>query len=179
MPIESDPIGVAILGMIDARTAGVTLTANPNTGDESMIVIEANWGLGESVVSGFVTPDCFILDKGKLKILEKKLGDKNKFIRCTENGIAEEDIPQEKRSIFCLTDEEVKEIGRFGKLIEEYFKGVPQDIEWAVTGPSTGKSDVFFPSDQTCRDRCKEERNGYNSGSADAKVKSEWKLGSQ
>ncbi|MCK4827080.1 PEP/pyruvate-binding domain-containing protein, partial [bacterium] len=61
LPLESDPIGVCILGMVNARTAGVTLTADPNTGDHSKIVCEANWGLGESVVSGSMTPDFFFL----------------------------------------------------------------------------------------------------------------------
>jgi pyruvate,water dikinase len=144
LPIESDPIGVAILVMVNARTAGVTLTANPNTGDDTKIVIEANWGLGESVVSGSVTPDYFVLDKGSLDILEKRLGDKDRCISCSERGIAEEDVMADKSSEFCLSDEELKEIGRHGKFIEDHFNGIPQDIEWAVADDISGEGAIFF-----------------------------------
>ncbi len=144
LPIESDPIGVAVLGMINARTAGVTLTADPNTGDDTKIIIEANWGLGESVVSGAVTPDYFILDKRTLGILEKRLGDKRRCICCTESGVVEKDVRTDQCSEFCLSDEELKEIGRYGKQIEEHFQGVPQDIEWAFGGESVKESDISF-----------------------------------
>jgi pyruvate,water dikinase len=66
IPIETDPIGVAVLAMINARSSGVMFTAVPRTGDDSKIVVEANWGLGESVVSGAVTPDHFVIDKHSL-----------------------------------------------------------------------------------------------------------------
>jgi pyruvate,water dikinase len=62
-PLESDPIGVAVLKMVNARAAGVLFTADPNTGDSSRMIIEANWGLGESVVGGEAMPDVYILDK--------------------------------------------------------------------------------------------------------------------
>ncbi|HMB30700.1 MAG TPA: PEP/pyruvate-binding domain-containing protein, partial [Desulfohalobiaceae bacterium] len=63
MAIESAPIGVAVLKMVNAKCAGITLTVLPSTGDTSKILIEANWGLGESVVSGEITPDQFVIDK--------------------------------------------------------------------------------------------------------------------
>ena len=141
MPIETDPIGIAILGMINARTSGIMLTAVPHTGDDSKIVIEANWGLGESVVSGAVTPDYFILDKNSLDILEMKIGEKSKCISCSEKGVIEEEVPFDKSSEFCLTNEELKEIAKYGKLIEEHFRGVPQDVEWAI---SSNGNNVFL-----------------------------------
>lgn len=144
LALETDPIGVAVLGMIDARTAGVTLTANPNTGDHSQIVCEANWGLGESVVSGSITPDSFVLDKETLEILEKKLGQKERCISCTEQGVIEKEVPPDKTSCFCLGDEEVKEIARYAKFIEDYFEGVPQDVEWAVSDEFPAGSNIFF-----------------------------------
>ena len=130
-PLESDPIGVAVLKMVNARAAGIIFTANPNTGDTTRMIIEANWGLGESVVSGESTPDVYILDKESLKIREKKLGPKSRYVTFKEVGVAEEEIPPEKSGQFCLSDEEVKEIGKLGKILEEHF-GVPQDAEWAV-----------------------------------------------
>ena len=130
-PLESDPIGVAVLKMVNARAAGVLFTADPNTGDRSRMIIEANWGLGESVVGGEAMPDVYILDKESLEIIDRKLGSKGKYITFKEKGVAEEDTPTEKSSAFCLSDEEAKEVGRLGKILENHFN-VPQDTEWAV-----------------------------------------------
>jgi pyruvate,water dikinase len=129
--MESDPIGVAVLKMVNARAAGIIFTADPNTGDTTRMIIEANWGLGESVVSGESTPDTYILDKESLEIRERKLGPKSKYVTFKEVGVAEEEIPPEKSGKFCLSDDEAKEVGKLGKILEQHF-GVPQDAEWAV-----------------------------------------------
>ncbi|MBP1699521.1 MAG: phosphoenolpyruvate synthase/pyruvate phosphate dikinase, partial [Deltaproteobacteria bacterium] len=86
-PLEDDPIGVAVLKMVNARAAGVVFTADPNTGDTSRMIMEANWGLGESVVSGELLPDVYVLKKDTLEILEKKLGKKSKYVTCKELGV--------------------------------------------------------------------------------------------
>jgi pyruvate,water dikinase len=131
IPLESDPIGVAVLKMVNARAAGIIFTADPNTGDTTRMIIEANWGLGESVVSGESTPDTYILDKESLEIRERKLGPKSRYVTFKEVGVAEEEIPPEKSGKFCLSDEEAKEIAKLGKILENHF-GVPQDAEWAI-----------------------------------------------
>jgi pyruvate,water dikinase len=131
LPLEDDPIGVAVLKMVDARTAGVLFTADPNTGDMSKMILEANWGLGESVVSGELMPDVYVLKKDTLEILEKKLGRKSKYVTCKELGVAEEECPADLSGTFCLRDEEAKEIGKLGILLENHF-GAPQDVEWAI-----------------------------------------------
>jgi pyruvate,water dikinase len=131
LPLADDPIGVAVLKMVNARAAGVLFTADPNTGDLSKMILEANWGLGESVVSGELMPDVFVLRKDTLDILEKKLGKKSKYVTCKEWGVAEEACPADLSGTFCLRDEEAKEIGRLGMVLENHF-GVPQDVEWAI-----------------------------------------------
>jgi pyruvate,water dikinase len=131
LPLEDDPIGVAVLKMVNARAAGVVFTADPNTGDTSRMIMEANWGLGESVVSGELLPDVYVLKKDTLEILEKKLGKKSKYVTCKELGVAEEECPADLSGAFCLRDEEAKEIGKLGILLENHF-GVPQDVEWAI-----------------------------------------------
>ena len=131
LPLENDPIGVAVLKMVNARAAGVIFTADPNMGDMSKMILEANWGLGESVVSGELMPDVYVLKKDTLEILEKKLGKKSKYVTCKELGVAEEECPADLSGAFCLRDEEAKEVGRLGILLENHF-GVPQDVEWAI-----------------------------------------------
>ena len=131
VPLGSDPIGVAVIKMVEASSAGVMFTADPNTGDTSRIIIEANWGLGESVVGGETMPDVYVLEKESLHIIEKKLGTKKRYITVKEFGVREEETTPEMSSSFCLTDEEAREICRLGKTIEDHF-GVPQDTEWAI-----------------------------------------------
>ncbi len=131
MPLESDPIGVAVLKMVKARSAGVIFTADPNTGDTARMIIEGNWGLGEGVVGGELTPDVYILDKKSLKIREKKLGPKSRYVAFKKMGVAKKKTPPEKSGKFCLNNKEAREIGKLGRLLEEHF-GVPQDAEWAV-----------------------------------------------
>jgi pyruvate,water dikinase len=131
LPLENDPIGVAVLKMVNARAAGVLFTADPNTGNLDKMILEANWGLGESVVSGELMPDVYVLKKDSLEILEKKLGKKSKYVTCKELGVAEEECPADLSGAFCLRDEEAKEIGKLGTLLENHF-GVPQDVEWAI-----------------------------------------------
>ena len=130
-PLESDPIGVAVIKMVNVLSAGVLFTADPNTGDTSKMIIEANWGLGESVVGGEAMPDVFILNKDTLEIIEKKLGTKKNYIRFKTFGVVEEETTPEMRASFCLTDEEAKALGRLGIELEKHF-GVPQDTEFAV-----------------------------------------------
>ena len=131
LPLGSDPIGVAVIKMVNARSAGVLFTADPNTGNRSIMIIEANWGLGESVVGGEALPDVYVLDKESLEIVDTKLGSKKRCITCQEVGVAEVETSPDQCSAFCLSDQEVKEIGRLGKILEAHF-GVPQDTEWAV-----------------------------------------------
>jgi len=136
--LSSDPIGVAVLKMVNAQAAGIIFTADPNTGDTDRMIIEANWGLGESVVAGKVIPDVYTLDKKSLEIHSKKLGQKSEYVVFREAGVANEETPLDKRSKFCLGDKEIREIGRMGRLLEEHF-GVPQDVEFAID------QDLLFP----------------------------------
>ncbi len=134
-PLKTDPVGVAVVKMVNARAAGVLFTADPNTGDTTRMIIEANWGLGESVVGGEAMPDVYILEKEGLNLIEKKIGSKGKMITFKDVGVVEENTPADKCETFCLRDEEAQEIGRLGIQLEKHF-GVPQDTEWAVDNDS-------------------------------------------
>ena len=138
LPLESDPIGVAVLKMANARSAGVLFTADPNTGDQSKMIVESNWGLGESVVGGQSMPDVFVLDKEVLKPLKKTLGSKKYLVRFNDVGVVEEKTPPDMCEQYSLTEVELSEIGRLGKVLEAHFD-VPQDTEWAID------QDFHFP----------------------------------
>ena len=76
-------------------------------------------------------PDVFIIDKGSLEIIEKRLGTKKNYITFKTLGVVDQETTPEMRSSFCVTDEEIKELCRLGIALEKHF-GVPQDTEWAV-----------------------------------------------
>jgi pyruvate, water dikinase len=138
LPLESDPIGVAVLKMVNARSAGIIFTADPNTGDMGRMIVEANWGLGESVVGGESMPDTYVVDKKTFEVVERRLGTKLKCVLPTEQGVVNQETPEDKRCSFCLSEEELAQIAKAGVRLEEHF-GVPQDVEWAID------SDLPFP----------------------------------
>ncbi|MGF7060342.1 phosphoenolpyruvate synthase [Brassicibacter mesophilus] len=130
-------LSVVVQKMVNSRIAGVMFTANPITSDMGQIMINASWGLGEAVVSGIVTPDEYILDKGTLSVVEKNIAEKNTMVikNIDDVGTVEikvgEYLGYEKVTSPCLNDLEVANLGRNGMLIEELYKA-PQDIEWAL-----------------------------------------------
>lgn len=129
--IEAPCIGVGVVHLVKVRSAGVCFTIHPITGDPVKAMIEANWGLGESVVGGKVSIDMYILDKESMTVTEKTLGEKKMQIVPKDEGIAEVDVSPEKQAAYVLSDEEAAEIVRLGKGLETYF-GCPQDLEWAI-----------------------------------------------
>jgi pyruvate,water dikinase len=145
LPLESDPIGVAVLQMVDAKAAGVMFTLNPVNGDRSKISLGGNWGLGEAVVSGEVTNDQWMIDKVTLEIIERLIAQKT--LECTVDRATENivncSIPPERQSRPCLTDDELLELARQGKRIEKHF-GTPQDIEWVAERNSPFPQNLFF-----------------------------------
>lgn len=130
LPVDKAPIGVAVMRMVNAKSAGVVLTVVPTTGDTSRVVIEGNWGLGESVVSGDITPDKFIVDKANLAI-EANVSRKAKWVVPTTTGTAKADMPSHLQDVACLDDMEIRELVRVALNVEKHF-GVPQDMEWVI-----------------------------------------------
>ncbi len=138
LPLETEPIGVAVVKMVNARIAGIVFTAEPNSGDTSRVIIEANWGLGESVVGGESMPDTYFVDRKTLTVVDRRLGTKSKCVLPTDKGVIERATDADRACMYCLSDEEAVEITRVALRLEEHF-GVPQDAEWAID------SDLAFP----------------------------------
>ncbi len=133
-------ISVGVQKMVNSKAAGVMFTINPTDGDISRVVIEGSWGLGETVVSGSVNPDKFVVDKVMLEINERTIS--TKHIECVydlEKGeTVDADVPDERQCTCCLADDEIKALVRAAKNIENHY-GRPMDIEWAID------KDISFP----------------------------------
>jgi pyruvate,water dikinase len=143
LPLDWAPIGVAVMGLVDAKAAGVVLTVLPSTGDTTKVVIEGNWGLGESVVGGEITPDSFTVDKETLEIIDRKVARKAGMVRRGELGTLYEAMSDDIRDKPCLEDEEIKEIARTAMGVEEHF-GLPQDMEWVVDKNLPPGQNIFW-----------------------------------
>lgn len=134
-------ISVGVQKMVNSRAAGVMFSINPVTGDRNEIVIEGNFGLGETVVSGIVNPDDFIIDKESLKIKERRLARKTiQYLRDPKSGqTVHLEIPEKQQKIPCVSDDELNKLSKLAKVIEYHYKK-PMDIEWAID------KDLSFPN---------------------------------
>ncbi|RBW71189.1 phosphoenolpyruvate synthase [Bacillus taeanensis] len=130
-------LSAVVQKMVNSEKAGVLFTANPITNERNEMMINASWGLGEAVVSGIVTPDEYIVDKKRLKIVEKHIAEKNTLVVKKQNtvGTAEvavkEYLGQAQVSAQCLSEREIIHLSKSGIRIEELYNA-PQDIEWAL-----------------------------------------------
>jgi pyruvate,water dikinase len=122
--------------MVNSDTAGVLFTANPVTKDKTEVMIEANWGLGESVVSGKSMNDYFVLDKATLTVRDKKIAHKTLMVVADDgrgSGRIELPVPAERATLTTLSDAQLLELADFGRRIEAHY-GFNVDVEWAYEG---------------------------------------------
>ncbi len=138
-------ISVGVQKMVNSRAAGVMFTMNPVTGDAGQIIIEGNYGLGESVVSGAVTPDDFVIDKKDLSIVERRLSKKMvRYIRDPNTGkTVHTEVPSDQQEAPCINDEEIGKLAELASSIEKHYAKA-QDIEWAIDQDLPFPSNVFI-----------------------------------
>ena len=126
-------IAAIVQKMVSPEMAGVLFTANPITSSRDEMVIEANWGLGESVVSGKSMNDFFLLDHSSGKEKSRKIAKKTVMVCFDQDkgfGRKEMAVAPDMMDATTLAEEQVNELGNIGLKIEGVF-GFPQDIEWA------------------------------------------------
>jgi phosphohistidine swiveling domain-containing protein len=126
-------LAVVVQRMVESEAAGVMFTANPANGRRNEVAISAAWGLGESVVSGSVTPDSIVVEKGSGRVISRETADKEVMTVFAEGGTEERPVPEARRREPVLDDEAAATLARYAARIEEHY-GSPQDIEWALAG---------------------------------------------
>jgi len=138
IPHDDVEMAVVVQRMVPARAAGVAMTLNPANGDRSKIAIEASFGLGESVVSGMVTPDNVLVDKVMLEVVDTRIGTKEvELVADVPAGcVTERQVEEERRSRPALTTAEARRVAELAKRAEQHY-GAPQDVEWAVADDAT------------------------------------------
>ncbi|XHW19917.1 PEP/pyruvate-binding domain-containing protein [Streptococcus dysgalactiae subsp. equisimilis] len=129
-------IAVVIQEMIESEKSGVLFTVNPVNKKENEMQINASFGLGESVVSGRVTADSYIIDKSG-KIAQVNIGSKETQIIYGDKETVEVAVSSDKRKTRALNDREILELMKCGLEIEKHYR-MPMDIEWAI------KNDIVY-----------------------------------
>jgi phosphohistidine swiveling domain-containing protein len=147
-------MAVVVQAMIEAEVSGVGFTGNPLSADTTESVIDASWGLGEAIVSGSVTPDHYVFKREqvyaceyaayapmaggplgtRLRLKDKTLGSKDHQVvrdAAAGSGTMVQTVPDERRTVFCLSDGDAGRVAELGLRVQDYYDGLPQDIEWA------------------------------------------------
>jgi cytochrome P450 len=126
-------MAVVVQRMVDARAAGVAMTLDPLTGDRTTIVVEAAFGLGETVAGGTVTPDNYAVDKVILEITGQTIARKTMELVPDVAGrrVVEREVALERQTQPALDAAQVIAVARLAKQAERHY-GCPQDVEWAL-----------------------------------------------
>ncbi|HSR89033.1 MAG TPA: phosphoenolpyruvate synthase [Candidatus Udaeobacter sp.] len=151
-------VGVQEMVRSDVGASGVMFTLDTESGFKGVVLINAAYGLGEYVVKGQVIPDQFYVFKEGLKngfksIISKHLGSKEVKLVYGAVGTKQEKVKTSDQKQYCLTDDEVLQLAKWGVIIEEHY-GHPMDIEWAKDG-TTGKLFIVQARSETVKSRAK------------------------
>src|SRR5947209_7520218 len=123
-------LSVVVQKMVFPQAAGIVFTADPVTSNRKVLSIDASFGLGEALVSGLVNADIYKMCNGK--VIDKRISTKKLAISALKDGgTKEQEIEPERQNRQALTDEQILQLERMGRKIEEHF-GCPQDIEWCL-----------------------------------------------
>ncbi|MFX1279550.1 MAG: PEP/pyruvate-binding domain-containing protein [Promethearchaeota archaeon] len=139
IPHEKVKIAIIVQKMVSAKSAGVLFTSNPIGSRDDEVLIESNFGLGESIVAGKISPDQFSvrrLKQGSFRILNKRIGNKT-FVAIpisedNKEGVEYLELSDDLTHQASLSDSDILNLTRIGFQIERVFRGIPQDIEWAI-----------------------------------------------
>lgn len=128
---ETPKIAVIIQAMIPADVSGVGFSVHPVIQKKDQLVIESAYGLGESVVSGEITPDNYVVSRPTHNILSKNIADQKKQLiySQTKNGATWEKIDHAEKQ--KLNDQQIKKLALLIEHIEKHF-GYPVDVEWTL-----------------------------------------------
>ncbi|MDM5155482.1 phosphoenolpyruvate synthase [Bacillus sp. DX1.1] len=123
-------LSVVIQRMIFPQASGILFTADPVTSNRKVLSIDASFGLGEALVSGLVSADCYKVQEDK--IIDKMIATKKLAIYgLKEGGTETQQIDPDQQKTQTLTEQQILQLARIGREIEAYF-GCPQDIEWCL-----------------------------------------------
>ena len=128
-----EAMAVVVMGLVSSEASGIAFTVHPVTGDRDKVMINSSFGLGEAIVSGRVTPDSFVVEKGTLKLLEREIYAKELAIYPHPDapGTIEQKLTPPKATEPSIRDDQAQTVASLATRAEERFGG-PQDVEWGI-----------------------------------------------
>jgi phosphoenolpyruvate synthase/pyruvate phosphate dikinase len=130
LSLENVQLAVLVQQLIVADVSIVAFSMNPVTLNRAEVLIDASWGLGESLVSGTVTPDTFVVRKSDLEVTSQTIADKGCMTVPVPGGTREVDVPRFLRGEACLNKEQFIEVAQLVLSLEATM-GYPVDVECA------------------------------------------------
>ena len=130
---QDEAMAVVVMALVPSETSGIAFTAHPVTGERDVVVINAAFGLGEAIVSGAVTPDCYVVEKAPLAVREREVYEKELALYPHPDGAGtlERTLSPAQAVSASLTDAQACEVARLAGLVEAHY-GCPQDVEWGM-----------------------------------------------
>ena len=133
LSIEHPQIAVLVQQLVASDVSAVVFSANPITRNHDEIIINASWGLGESIVGGTVTPDTFMVRKSDLAVVQHVIADKQCMTVPMPGGTHEVETPRFLRDASSLNDQQVIEMAKLALTLETTMK-YAVDVECAYAG---------------------------------------------
>jgi phosphohistidine swiveling domain-containing protein len=133
IPSEKISLAVVVQELIDADASGIAFTADPVTGDDTMIEINAAWGLGEAVVGGQVTPDTITVERASGRIMRTVINTKTIMTGPAPGGVTSLPVPENRQNAPALSASQASRLVDLAIMVEGLFKD-PMDIEWCRQG---------------------------------------------
>ncbi len=131
LSLEDVRIAVLVQQLVASDVSAVVFSANPLTGSLDEVVINASWGLGESVVGGTVTPDTYIVRKADLSVASRQIAEKERMTVIVPDGTEEVRVPRMMSKEAALSDDQAIEMARLAIKLEEA-TGAPVDVECSI-----------------------------------------------
>lgn len=127
-------IAVVVQTMVASQRAGVAFTADPRTGRREVVIVEAVFGQGETIVSGAVEPDTYEVAADGLRLRAVRIGvQTHEIVRGLDGADLTVPLDPERAAGRVLSDTETVEVTRLALRVQAHF-GSPQDVEWALVG---------------------------------------------
>ena len=128
-------MAVVVQALVPSESAGVMFTVHPVTQNLGHAVITGAFGLGEVVVSGRVSPDTWVVERGSGRVVSEHLGTKVCELVLRPGGVEEAAIGAPRSTSPSLTSAQLAELVTVGERLERHV-GFPQDVEWAFANGS-------------------------------------------
>lgn len=174
-PYDKVALSAAVQMMVFSKASGIMFSVDVTNGDDSKIVIDAIYGLGEYIVLGKVTPDHFVVDKESMKIVTRNITTKPiELVRLPDGGTREQEVPADLADKPVLTDEQVLELAGYVKQIEQHY-GCYMDMEFALDA-NTNKLWLVQARPETVWSQRNKEKHAQTTGDDNVVAESDAKV---